>query len=308
MEICVIGGTGHIGKFLVPLLIKDGHKVTVITSGRSPFPKDRIWEKAIRIKGSYKRGDKQWADTLSSVKCETFIDILGVDLPLTYNSIKNSCKHIIVCGSVWMLGTPTVVPVPEIAQSSCEFKGYALRYKEILYIKEVAKKEGICFTAILPPNISGLGKIPLEIKGSRDILVHKAMGKGETFSFAKGALNTLIGPCDASDVAKGFWLAVNQPEKARNEIFNVGSEYSLTVKEFIATYEKIYKTTIPIKIVNWEEFFTKILPEPGANFHFRAHMCPDITKIRIKLGYHPAYTPEESLERAVSWMKEQKLL
>lgn len=308
MEICVIGGTGHIGKFLVPLLIKDGNKVTIISSGRSPFPKDGIWEKAIWIKGSYKRGDKEWADTISSVKCETFIDILGIDLPLTFNAIKNSCKHIIVCGSVWMLGNPKVVPVPEITQSPCEFKGYATRYEELLYVKELAKKEGIYFTAILPPNISGPGKIPLELKGGRDISVHKAMEKGETFYFPEGALNTLIGPCDASDVAKAFWLATNQREKAGDEIFNVGSAYSLTIKEFVATYEKIYKTNIPIKIVDWEKFFTEILPNPGANAHFRIHMCPDINKIKNKLGYCPTYTPEESLERAVKWMKEQKLL
>jgi nucleoside-diphosphate-sugar epimerase len=32
-------------------------------------------------------------------------------------------------------------------------------------------------------------------------------------------------------------------------------------------------------------------------------MLPDISKIRARLGYEPHYTPEQTLERAVDWMK-----
>lgn len=36
-------------------------------------------------------------------------------------------------------------------------------------------------------------------------------------------------------------------------------------------------------------------------------MCPDISKIR-KLGYEPRYTPEESMERAVAWMRDRGMV
>jgi len=38
------------------------------------------------------------------------------------------------------------------------------------------------------------------------------------------------------------------------------------------------------------------------------HMLPDISKIRVALGYRPRYTPEQTMERAVAWMRDQGLI
>lgn len=40
MKILIIGGTGHVGNFLVPKLLKKGHTVYVGTRGKS-IPRDR---------------------------------------------------------------------------------------------------------------------------------------------------------------------------------------------------------------------------------------------------------------------------
>ena len=70
----------------------------------------------------------------------------------------------------------------------------------------------------------------------------------------------------------------------------------------------IYGVKIPIAWHSWQEYSEKINPDPGAHFHFGAHMCPDLTRIRTQLGYAPRYTPEQSMERAVAWMRQQKML
>ena len=36
-------------------------------------------------------------------------------------------------------------------------------------------------------------------------------------------------------------------------------------------------------------------------------MCPDIRPLQERLGYQPAYTPEQAMERAVRWMFDQRL-
>ena len=109
-------------------------------------------------------------------------------------------------------------------------------------------------------------------------------------------------------MAQGFWRAVRKPEAAADEIFNVGSAYALTAAGFVETYVEIYGVKIPVKPVTLSEFKTKVLPEPGDSYHFLAHMCPDINKIREKLDFAPEYTPEETMERAVAWMYDEKLL
>ncbi|RPK31410.1 NAD-dependent epimerase/dehydratase family protein [Paenibacillus xylanexedens] len=45
MKVVVIGGSGHIGTYLLPKLIKAGHDVINITRGQSkPYKADPTWE------------------------------------------------------------------------------------------------------------------------------------------------------------------------------------------------------------------------------------------------------------------------
>ena len=307
MNICIIGGSGHIGSFLVPKLAKEGHDVMVVSTCRSPVP----WEASLRnvtsYLGSYIRNNEEWGRVMKEIDAEVVIDLLGVDLPATYNAVRHQCSHIIACGSLWMYGPPKTIRTPELTQGPCEFPAYAKRYEEILAVKDEAKKDGIAFTAIMPPNICGPGKIPLECRGGRVIAVHKAHARGEIVYLPEGC-ETLIGPCDASDVANGFFLAVHDRDAAADEIFNVGSDFALTAPFFIEVYARIYKTIIPILEVPVNKFMNEILPDKGANYHFREHMHPDIAKIRSKLKYRPEFSLDESMARAVQWMRDNSLL
>ena len=306
MKILVIGGTGHIGSFLVPMLSGAGEDVSVV-SRNSKSPEAPGWEKVKIVQGTYKRDDGDWSNLIKQNECDVLIDILGTDVPATYETAKAHCKRIIACGSVWMFGPPRVVPTPDETQEPCPFEGYALRYSELLATKQQAQTDGVTFAAIMPPNICGPGKAPLDCYGSRSLELHKEHMQGKPVKLFQGC-NTLIGPCDAEDIAQAFFLAAHKPEAAAGEIFNVGSAYSLTTPQFIETYAQIYGTKIPIDYVTHEEYFGSVLPAFGANYHFSQHMAPDISKLRSKLGYEPKYTPEQTMERAVEWMKNQNLL
>ena len=306
MKILIIGGTGHIGSFLVPMLSDIGEKVSVV-SRSSKSIEAAGWENVQLLQENYIRNDRDWRDFIRQRECDVLIDILGADVPGTYEAAKAHCKHFIACGSLWMFGPPKLIPTPEETQGLCPFEGYAIRYSELLSTKQQAERDGVTFTAIMPPNICGPGKIPLDGHGGRGLEVHKAHMQGKPVKLPQGC-NTLIGPCDAEDVAQGFFLAVCQRNAAAGEIFNVGASYSLTAPQFIETYGQIYGCKIPIEFVTSEAFFGSVLPELGANYHFSQHMLPDISKLRSKLNYEPKYSPEETMERAVEWMKMQKLL
>lgn len=308
MKIVVIGGTGHIGSFLTPMLVEAGYEVTVISrSGRTPVPDNGIWRKVKLIEGFYKRDSLEWQELIARIKTEVVIDILGNDLWTLYETVKRNCKHLVACGSVWMFGDPKTVPTPETTQGPCRFEGYAWRYSEMLKTKKQALKEGVMFTAIMPPNICGPGKIPLEVKGGRDIKVQQSLMHGEAITLPLPGSN-LIGPCDAEDVARAFFLAVQNREAAADEIFNVGAPYSVTIRRFVEIYEEIYEVKLPIAWVEWEKFTTTTVTQSGAYYHFQVNMCPDITKINSVLGFSPKYTTEETLSRAVDWIREEGVL
>ena len=113
MRIIVIGGTGHIGGHLIPMLVRDGAQVVVITRGRGEVPRCDEWSKVRIEQGSYDGGGGEaganWSAFLKKIlrDGDTLIDILGADLMGTYDIAKSGgVGHVIACGGVWMLGTP----------------------------------------------------------------------------------------------------------------------------------------------------------------------------------------------------------
>lgn len=304
MKILIIGGTGHMGSHLAPILVSQGHKVYIATRGNKSTVSEAFAGTEFII------CDAADEDNLKEIASKYNFDAV-VDFPgtgfITWNVFKDKVAHIIVCGSLWMFGRPNVVPTPEITQSECPFPNYAKRYSQIEKMRSESGKYKAFFTAIMPPNICGPGKIPLDTMGGRSIEVHRAVMNGATVYLPDGP-ETLISPCDAYDLAMLFALALNYREAAAGEIFNGGSNYAMPVTQFVKTYGKIYNVEIPIKYVPWEEYKIKVNPSIGAWWHFYSHMCPDISKAKRLLGYEPKYTPEQAMERAVEWMKEQQLL
>lgn len=300
MKIFIIGGTGHVGSYMVPQLVRQGHEVFIGTRGNTAVKSYSSTEGV-----TFLTCDSTDVENLRALRVHNF-DVV-IDMPgSAYNiwcAFSDCVKHVIACGSLWMYGNPSVVPTPEIEQSECPFLGYAGRYKRIKQMCEESGKDGkAVFTAIMPPNICGPGKAPLECMGGRSIDVHKAHMAGEPVILPEGP-ECMIGPCHAADIAQLFILAVNNREAAAGQIFNAGAEYALTASQMVKVYSKIYGVEIPIKRVSWEKYSTEINSDIGHWWHFYAHMLPDISKAKKLLGYKPQYTPEQALETAVEWMK-----
>ena len=303
MRVIVIGGTGHIGSFLVPRLVELGHEVLVATRGRRPAPAGRAWEKVRLLKLT---ADEAPA-ILAEAGCDALVDIVQSQATAIYDALRSRCRHFIWCGSLWMWGAPAVVPTPEFRFGPALSESYRPRMEELQQLRRRARRDGVAFTAVMPPNISGPGKVPLEMSGGRDVQVHRAHARGEPVTLFEGCA-TLIGPCDAEDVAQGFWRALENRDAAAGEFFNVGPAYALTPVRLARVFSDIYGTEIPIRWVPFERFCREVMPDPGARNHFEYHMCPDISKARAKLGYAPRYSPEESLSRAVEWMRSRGML
>ncbi len=304
MRIFVIGGTGQIGMQLVPILLKQGHDVVV--GART----NKVSGNSLLEGASYIACNSWDKECLKEIAKNEQFDVI-IDFPGTawnvWEIFKDKVLHIVGCGSFWMYGRPHTVPTPEVAQEPCVFDFYAKRYQHILDAITESKEHKAEFTAIMPTNICGPGKIPLDTSGGRDIEVHKSNMRGEMVYLPEGP-EVLLAPCDCYDLAMLFALAVNQREKAAGQIFNAGTAYALTATQFVQTMGDIYGVNIPISYVSWKDYTETYNTEMGAWWHFYAHMYPDITKARTLLGYEPKYTPEQTLHRAGEWMRLEGLL
>ncbi len=305
MKVLIVGGTGHVGTFLTPMLTAAGHEVYIGTRGVHAT-EGEAYKGASFIQLNAKDPDNIRA--LRAYNFDTVVDFPGTAYNL-WTELKDSISHLVACGSLWMYGYPHIVPTPELLHPTepAISEGYRMRFK---LIQEMIEESGSCkavFTAIMPPNICGPGKIPLDHLCDRSAENHKAMMRGEEVILPDGP-EALIGPCDAEDIASLFFLAVENREAAAGQLFNVGSEYSIPFTDFIKVYADIHGVEIPIKRVTWEEYHTKINPNMGDWWHYYAHMLPDISKAKNLLGYKPKYTPEMTVRRAVEWMKAEGII
>lgn len=304
MKILIIGGTGHVGTFLTRNLLQKGHEVYIGSRGQHSLREGDFFAGAHFI-----TCDSTNLESLAELKMYRF-DVV-VDFPGTaYNIwqvLGDSISHLVACGSLWMFGYPHKIPTPEVTQEACPFEGYQKRYAQILEMQSESGHKKAVFTAVMPPNICGPGKIPLDCVGGRSIEKHRAMMAGEMVYLPDGP-ECMVSPCDAEDIAALFALAIEHRAEAAGQIFNAGSAYALPAGDFIKAYGEIYDVEIPVKRVPWQTYITEINPSITAWWHFFAHMQPDISKARRLLGYEPQYTPEETMERAVNWMREQHLL
>ena len=272
MKVLVVGGTGHAGKFLCDILKQRGHEVVIASRGKT------------EVQSGFRSivCDSSNIDSMLSIN-EDFdsVAIFPGSAYTVYKALASRVNHIVACGSLWMFGYPTIVPTPEIYFEDCWFSGYARRFNEL----NIMINEHKCnVTAIMPPNFCGPGKIPLDGLGGRDVLVHKAHQRGELVYLPDGP-ECLISPCDAYDIAMLFALAIENPEKSKNQFFNVGAEGSITSTKFIENYSKIYGVNIPVEYVCWDKYVKEISPSQGHWWHFYAQMCPDISKAKNLLGF-----------------------
>jgi nucleoside-diphosphate-sugar epimerase len=304
MKVLVIGGTGHVGKFMVPKLIEGGAAVAVAASGKTPVPSEKSWSQVQYVTCTLPGHEE--IDKLKDISPDVIIDMTGYIWDV-YQRLKGVVKHFIACGSLWMYGDPKVVPTPEKTQNKCVFEHYSRRYPEILKLIELSREDGVAFTAIMPSNICGPGKVPIECHGGRSPEVHKAHSLGKEVILPDGA-DALISPCDAKDIAEGFVKAVFNRDKADGELFNVGSAHAVTATQLVNIYSDIYNIEIPVRRVPWDRYISEINPGIMNWWHFKSHMCPDISKARKILGYEPEFTPEQSIARAVEWMRSKKIL
>lgn len=304
MKVLVIGGTGHVGSFLVPMLLKQGHEVYVGTRGLRPAHTGSALDGAQFI--TCNAGDEESLKELRKYHFDAVAEFPGKAYAV-WNALKDDIGHLVACGSLWMFGYPRVVPTPELYQNPCLFGGYDVRYPQIC---EMIAQSSACkaeFTAIMPPNICGPGKVPLDQMGGRSVECHKALQRGETVILPDGP-EALIGPCDAEDIAALFALAINNRTAAAGQIFNVGAADSVTGTQLVQLFSEIYGVDIPVERVSWEKYTTEINPDMGNWWHFYAHMLPDISKARKLLGYEPKYGAKETLRRAVDWMRSEGLI
>jgi nucleoside-diphosphate-sugar epimerase len=311
MRIVVIGGTGHVGSFLVPRLVAAGHQVVSLSRGaRRPYVEDPSWSEVeqVTVDREAEDADETFPGRVAALEPEVVIDMVCFteeSARALVDGLRGRVEHLVHCGSIWMHGISLKVPVTEDGGTE-PFGEYGVQKAAIArLLREETENGGLVTTSLHPGHISGPGWPVINPVGNLDPAVWQRLAAGEELA-VPGLGTDLMHHVHADDVAQAFQLAVQHRDAAAGQAFNVTAASALNVRGFATIAAGWFGREVNLRSVSWDEFRGTTTPEfaDSSWAHLYRSQCMSIDKARSRLGYAPRYEPEDAAREAVSWLVE----
>jgi len=311
MKIVVIGGTGHIGTYLVPRLVWGGHDVTVITRGqRGPYHDHPAWKevKKVIIDRASAEADGTFGSAIRALQPDVVMDMLCFTLESAkqlVEALRGQVQLFAHCGTVWVRGWGAEVPAREEHPRN-PLSDYGVKKNQIeAYLLDQARRSGFPATAIHPGHIVGPGWTPVGPTACHDPAAIGACIRGEEIILPNLGMETLH-HVHADDVAQAFELTLTHRPAAIGEGFFAVSPAALTLRGFAEGLAARFGKQAQIKYLPWEAWKTALPPDwlEGAVAHATHCSNASIAKAVANLGYHPRYSSLDAVEESVRWMIE----
>lgn len=307
MKIIVIGGTGHIGTYLVPRLVRAGHDVTCVSRQLStPYKLESEWNAVERV--SIDRGqaeqDGTFGEQIKGIGGEVIIDLISFTPQSTavlVEAVMGKVQHFIHCGTMWVHGHSEQVPTVEHQERKPICSYGANKAKIETYLLSLNRQKGFPATILHPGHISGPGWLPINPAGHLDPEVFIKLARGEEIFLPNFGMET-VHHVYADDVAQAFQKALENREASIGESFHVVSEQALTLRGFALAVAKWYGREANLKFLPWEEW-KKTVSERDAELtadHILHSPNGSIEKARKLLKYQPKYSSLEAVQEAVN--------
>jgi nucleoside-diphosphate-sugar epimerase len=311
-HVVVLGGTGHIGGYLVPRLVAAGADVTVLTRGKaSPYRSDGAWAKVTTIVAD--RVEEEAAGTFGQRVRDLDPDVVVDLICFTVDSarhiveaLRGRVRHFLHCGTIWVHGPSVAVPTTEDAPRR-PFGDYGVRKAEIeAYLLDQAHRHGFPVTILHPGHISGPGWVPINPAGNLDLDVYRRLGTGEEVTLPNLGMETLH-HVHADDVAQSFTAAMTNRSVAVGESFHVVSPAALTLRGYAEAVAGWYGQDANLTFLPWEQWRDTVDPEAARLTYDHIAHSPnsDIAKARRLLDYQPRYSSLEAVREALEWLAAQ---
>jgi nucleoside-diphosphate-sugar epimerase len=311
MKVVIIGGTGHVGTYLVPRLVEAGHEVVCVTRGESqPYLPHAAWKSVERvaINRTQSEADGTFGEQIAAYKPDVVIDMICFTVESCqhiFDALRGRVQHFLHCGTVWIHGHSAVVPATE-DQPRQPFGEYGIQKSEIeKYLMKEARLNGFPATALHPGHIVGPGHEPLNPQGNRDNHVYEILARGETLRLPNIGMET-VHHVHADDVAQGFMLAIGNWSTAVGQSFHVVSPAAVTLRGFTEAVASWFNQTANLEFMAWDEWRKTVSEDTAAATwdHIAHSPNASIEKARRLLGYAPRYTSLQAVKESVDWLIE----
>src|SRR5918997_343247 len=177
VRVVVIGGTGHIGGYLVPRLVARGHDVVVLSRGQSAaYRAHPAWDRVERLTVDREAEDAAgtFSPRIAALDADAVVDLICFtpeSAGQLVDALRGSGTHLVHCGTIWVHGPAVEVPVTEDAVRR-PFGDYGVGKAaiEALLLAET-RRGAVAATVLHPGHIVGPGWPPINPAGNLDLHV-----------------------------------------------------------------------------------------------------------------------------------------
>jgi len=315
MRVVIIGGTGHVGTFLVPRLVSAGHELIVVSrKQREPYLNHSAWQSVRRI--SIDRSEAEMQNTFGKQILDIDPDIVIDMICFTPESVESlvaelsgKIQHFLLCGTIWVHGHSEQVPTDE-TQPRKPFGDYGIKKAAIeSWLMSFSHRTGFPATIIHPGHIVGPGWVPLNPAGNFNPDIYKKLAAGEELILPNLGLET-VHHVHADDVAQAFEKAINNRSTALGESFHTVSPKALTLRGYAEAMAAWFGKAAKLRFLPWEEWkLTVSEKDAEATWDHIAHSpnC-SIDKARKLLNYQPRFTSLQAVWESVKFLIDNKIL
>jgi nucleoside-diphosphate-sugar epimerase len=315
MRVVIIGGSGHVGTYLVPRLVAAGHEVVAVSRGqREPYQPHGAWRSVTQVELDREsaEADGSFGKRILELRPDVVIDMICFRLESARQlaeALRGQIQHLLHCGTIWIHGPSAQVPTTE-EQPRRPFGEYGVQKAAIeAYLLAEARRDGLPVTLLHPGHIVGPGWPPLNPAGHFNPQVFAQLARGEELALPNLGLET-VHHVHADDVAQAFMQALANRSNAIGESFHVVSPAALTLRGYAEAVAGWFGQPARLRFLPWEEWRTTVSEqEAGATWDHIAHSpnC-SIDKARRLLNYQPRYSSLQAVDEALRWLIEQKIV
>jgi nucleoside-diphosphate-sugar epimerase len=316
MHTVVIGGTGHVGTYLVPRLIESGYDVTVISRGnRSPYTPHNAWKKVRTITLDRKAAEAagSFGKQIRDLEPDIVIDMICFELNSAQQlveALRDRVKHFLHCSTCWVHGKTVQVPVTE-DQPRQPIGDYGIKKAAIeTYLHNQARKTGFPESCVLPGHIVGPGWIPLNPQGNFNPEVYTQLASGDKVFIPNSGLE-IVHHVHADDVAQLFMCVLNNWNAAVGESFHAVSPAAMTLRGYAESLTAWFGREVNLEYLPYPDWAKTVsVQDANATQGHLIHSpnCYSIAKGQVRVNYHPRYSSLQAIYESLGWLIAHKVI
>ena len=308
-RVVIIGGSGHVGTYLVPRLVEAGFEVVNVSRGqRAAYQPHAAW-KAVRTVTLDREAEEKagrFGAKIAGLKPDIVIDMICFTLASATQlaeALKGRVQHFLHTGTIWVHGHSIAVPTPETAPRK-PFGDYGTQKAAIeAYLLEAARRDGFPATLVHPGHIVGPGWAPLNPAGHFNPKVFTTLAKGKELALPNFGQET-VHHVHADDVAQMFMKAIANWSVSVGEAFHTVSPQALSLRGYAEAMAAWFGREAKLTFLPWPEWKAlQDAEEAQATWeHVARSPNASIAKAQRLLGYKPRYSSLEAVYESVTWL------